>query len=246
MTARRLGHGFWPYLLPMGAFLGSVEIANRAPETAQPALLALKVALPAGLLLYFAARGHYGELRGYPGGARAVLADVLVGLAGAVVWMAPYVLFEPAHAWATADPDAAFDPGHLGPDLVWLAVGLRAPGYALVTPFMEELFMRSWLMRYVDVLDRRADFRDVPIARFTWRSFLVVIVFFHFTHVFWEWPVMLLWAVGTQLWFYHRGHLAPIVLVHAVTNGTILAAAALGSGRIPGPDGTPIDLWFFV
>ena len=39
---------------------------------------------------------------------------------------------------------------------------------------------------------------------------------------------MSVWAVGTMLWFYHRKHIMSLVLVHAVTNGSILAFAVLG------------------
>ena len=95
-------------------------------------------------------------------------------------------------------------------------------------------------------LDRERDFRNAPIARFTWRSFLVVTLYFVFSHQQWEWGVMLLWALLTMAWFYHRRHLAPIVLVHLVTNGAILLFVVLCDGRVSGADGLPIPFWFLV
>ena len=125
-------------------------------------------------------------------------------------------------------------------------LALRAIGYAGVTPFVEELFVRSWLLRFIDVFDQRKDFRKVPMARFTWRSFLVVVGFFVFTHVQWEWGVMFGWVLLTQAWFYYRGHLMPIVIAHAVTNGAIWAFVVAFDGRFTDASGAPIPLWFFL
>jgi hypothetical protein len=55
----------------------------------------------------------------------------------------------------------------------------------------------------------------------------------------WEWPVAVLWIVGTQLWFYRRRHLGSVVLVHATSNFAIFVAVLLA-------DGTGLDLWYFL
>jgi CAAX prenyl protease-like protein len=225
----------------MLSFLIIATFGQSAPEAAKPWLLVLRAALPGGLFLWFALQGRYPELRGYPGTVGDIGLDVAVGLLGAALWVAPFVLFPALR------PDAAgFDPQQLGASLVWLTLTLRVIGYALVTPFIEELFVRSWLMRYIDVFDQKRDFRNVPIARFTWRSFLVVTAYFVFSHQQWEWGVMLVWTLLTMAWFYRRKHLAPIVLVHAVTNGAILLFVALSEGRISGADGIPIPFWFLL
>jgi CAAX prenyl protease-like protein len=225
----------------MLSFLAIVTFGESMPAGAQPWLLLLRAALPGGLFLWFAWRGFYPELRGYPGRSTDLALDVAVGLLGAALWVMPFVFF------AALRPDeTGFDSQQFGADLVWLAVATRAVGYVLVTPFVEELLVRSWLMRYIDVFDKQRDFRSVPIARFTWRSFLVVTTYFVFSHQSWEWGVMLLWTLLTMAWFYHRKHLAPLVLVHAVTNGAILLFAVLCEGRIQGGDGLPISFWFLV
>ena len=71
------------------------------------------------------------------------LGDVLLGVAGAALWMAPYLVFD---SFASLVP--AVDKG-LNVPLIEAPVrlGLRAIGFCLVTPFMEELFVRSWLQR---------------------------------------------------------------------------------------------------
>ena len=120
---RREGHGWWPYLLPFFVFLGVQMVASRAPEAAQTVFLPLKVAAPLGLFLYYFACGEYPELRGFGARWRGAPLDLLVGVAGAALWVAPYLL------WPSWRPGAeeAFDPGRLGPDLVWLTLELLTP-----------------------------------------------------------------------------------------------------------------------
>jgi hypothetical protein len=153
----------------------------------------------------------------------------------------PFVLFP-----SLCPEEPGFDPEQFGASSAWLTLSIRAVGFAAVTPFIEELFVRSWLLRYIDVFETRKDFRKIPIALFSWRSFLVVTVYFVFSHQSWEWSVMLAWTLLTMAWFYHRKHLAPLVLVHAVTNGAILAFVVFFDGHFTGADGQPLGLWFFL
>ncbi|TMA33534.1 MAG: CPBP family intramembrane metalloprotease [Deltaproteobacteria bacterium] len=215
----------------MVAFLVIVELSGRVSEPFAPVFLVLRVIAPLGLFLYFALRGEYPELRG----ARAI------GLAGAALWMAPFLF------WDSLRPrDHGFDVGQLGPGGEWLAQTLRAIGYVGVTPFVEELFVRSWLLRYVDVAETRKPFRTVPIGRFSWRSFLIVTLWFVYSHLQWEWGVMFAWTLLTMAWFYQRKHIAPLVLVHAVSNGAIFAFVVAFDRIFRDAAGAPISLWFFL
>jgi CAAX prenyl protease-like protein len=238
---QRRGHGFWAYLVPLFSFLLILQFKGHFPDTWAGGFLAFQVVLPAGLFVHFARRGDYPELRGFRTDANLLL-DVGVGLAGAAIWVAPFVLVD---AWRPEDP-GAFDPQLLGPSLVGLTFALRVVGYGIVTPFIEELFMRSWLLRYAEVFDKRRDFRDVPIAHFSRRSLSIVLAFFVLSHVTWEWPVMFVWALGTMLWFYHRKHIVPLIVVHAVTNLAIFGFVVLFDGRLLDGAGEPISLWFFI
>ncbi|MEM7412896.1 MAG: CPBP family glutamic-type intramembrane protease [Myxococcota bacterium] len=238
--AKKRSSGWGPYWYPMLAFLLLVEIGARAPEVLQPLFLTLKVAAPLGFFTYFWLRGAYPELRGARWGALAV-ADIVVGLVGAGLWMVPLV------AWDSLRPeDAGFDRFQLGEAGVAVTLAIRGVGYFGVTPFVEELFVRSWLMRFVEVFDRKGDFRKVPIAKFGWRSFIVVMIYFVFSHVSWEWGIMFGWSLLTMLWFYYRKHLAPLVLVHAVTNGAIFFFVLLFDEQFTDSAGEAISLWFFL
>lgn len=226
----------------MFGFLVLVEIGGRVPSTLKPLLAVASVAVPLALLLWHAHRTGYPELRGLRWTARDLALDVGIGVLGAALWVAPYLWI----AAARPGPDVAFDPQHLGASREWLALSLRAIGFGLVTPFVEELFVRSWLTRYADVFDRPDDFRDVPIARYSLRSFATVVIFFTLSHATWEWPVAVVWIVLTQLWFYRRGHLLPLVLVHAVSNLSIFLFVLIADGRLKDAGGSPLSLWFFL
>lgn len=239
---RRKDSGWAPYWAPMLSFLLAVELGGRLPEAAQPLVFVLKVLAPLGFFVYFLRRGRYPELFGADWSGGRWLADVAVGLLGAALWMGPFLL------WDGLRPEdvEGLDPEQLGAQGVGFVLALRAIGYAGVTPFVEELFVRSWLIRYIEVFDRRGDFRTLPIARFSWRSFIVVTLYFVFSHAQWEWGVMAVWTLLTMAWYYQRGHLAPIVLVHAVTNGAIWAFVVAFDGHFLDAEGRPIPLWFFL
>ena len=237
---QRKASGWAPYWAPYVSFLLLVEVSGRIATPLAPIFLVLRVIVPFGLIVFFAMRDEYPELRGARWGAWAI-ADVAIGLFGAAVWIAPFLVFD-----SLRPSQHGFDVAQLGPGGEWLAQALRAFGYVVATPFVEELFVRSWLLRYVDVAETRKSFRSVPIAHFSWRSLAVVTLWFVLSHVRFEWGVMLAWTLLTMRWFYLRKHLAPIVLVHAVTNGAIFAFVVLFDGVFRDASGAPISLWFFL
>jgi CAAX prenyl protease-like protein len=243
--SERAGHGWWPYLLPYVSFLVLVEVGHRVPDDLSPLMLVVKPLVPAALMLHYFRNGAYPELRGFRWGGGAGL-DVLVGLFSAALWMLPFILFDSVRELMGVDPSQGFDPEQMGGSLVPLALSLRMLGFALVTPFFEELFIRSFVMRYSEIYPGPGDFRDLPLARFTLRSFLASTVIFTAGHLSWEWPVALAWISLTNLWFYRRGHLMSVVVVHAVANASILVFVALFSGSFQDGRGNPLPLWFFL
>ena len=220
--------GAAPYLAPYAAFLALVELQARVPNAAT-LLFPLRVFVPAALLAFVWRRGAYAELRGYRLSA-ATLADLALGLAIAALWVAPYLLL-PSLARGEA-----FDPALMGEGRRALALGLRLAGFALITPFVEELFVRSFLLRFSEVFDRDGDFRSEPIARFAWRGFIVTAVWFTFSHAPWEWWVALPTGIALNAWLYQRGHLMACVVAHASANAAIWAFVVCA----------PSPLWEFL
>ncbi|HEX2486525.1 MAG TPA: CAAX prenyl protease-related protein [Myxococcota bacterium] len=233
MAARRQ-HDWWPYLAPYGLFLMLVEVGARVPPETLWVVRVLRVVLPGLLVLHFARRGRYPELAGYRPGAGGLAADVAVGVLIAALWMGPYLLFP---SLSRPDVSEGFDPAAIyGAGREALGFAVRLAGFAVVTPFVEELFVRSFLHRLVDVVDTHMDFRKVPVAHYTRRGFVTTVAWFTLTHVTWEWPVALVAGVVFNLWLYRRGHIGAVIVAHAAANAAIWLAVVLG------PDGWRIFL----
>ncbi|MBW2396908.1 MAG: CAAX prenyl protease-related protein [Deltaproteobacteria bacterium] len=223
MSARS-DHGWWPYLAPYGLFLAIADLGSRMPENTAPLMLVLRVAVPGALLLVFAWRGRFPELRGFRPGLGG-LADIAAGLAIAALWVVPYLVFPNLPQPVAGE---GFDASILGGGREAIALTIRVTGFVLVTPFLEELFVRSFLIRYAEVYDTGEDFRTVPMARYQRRAFWVTVVWFTFTHAQWEWLVAFPTGILLNLWLYRRGHLGAPILAHMVANGAIAAAVLLG------------------
>lgn len=88
----------------------------------------------------------------------------------------------------------------------------RVGGAVLVVPLMEELFWRSFLIRYI--IDQ--DFDKVQPGRFTWPSFLTTVLLFGLEHQFILAGVMA--GVFYNLILYRTRSLTQCVFAHAVTN----------------------------
>ena len=100
----------------------------------------------------------------------------------------------------------------------------RVAGAVLVVPLMEELFWRSFLMRYM--VD--ADFDRVPLGSFSWLSFLVTVLLFGLEHHF-ILAGMMAGAIYSIILYKSRS-LTQCVLAHGVTN-LALALYVLVSGK---------------
>ena len=168
-------------------------------------LYSVKTAVVLGALAFFWPR--YDELKGRPfGGGGDVVGAVAVGL---VVYLAWVRMDWP---WAMQGTPSGYDPFRAGEGLGTVLAGIRLFGAVVVVPVMEELFWRSFLLRYV--IEPR--FESVRLGTFTPLSFLITVVLFGFEHHLWL-AGMLAGAAYTIL-LYRTGRLWPCILAHAVTN----------------------------
>jgi uncharacterized protein len=217
----------WPYLAPYGVLVGLAELGGWLPALAAP-LLAARVVLPALLVAAAWRLGAYPELAAPH--RRLGAQDAAFGLAIAALWVAPYLT---SPALPRGEP---FAPDALGPELrpVWLA--LRGLGFALVSPLVEELFVRSFLHRAAEAWPRWRRFAELTVGRPHRVGFAVTLVWFTLSHSPWEWWVALPTGALLNLWLYRRGSLASVWLAHAVANAAIAALVVLG----------PWELWAFL
>lgn len=179
-------------------------------------LYPLKILLVVGVLATF--RLSYTELRGF----KFSLSNTALSLAAGVLVFAVWVSLD--ISWAVlGEPGAGFDPRDDGQIDWWLA-GFRLAGAALVVPLMEELFWRSFLMRWIV----KSDFLSVNPSAVTFAAVLLSSIVFGFEHHQW---LAGIFAGLVYAWLYrYTGHLMYAIFAHAVTNG-VLGAWVLMSGQ---------------
>jgi hypothetical protein len=197
---------WFPYVAPFATFIAFTFGGAQWPGTAHLWYLAKTVVVGAMLWGF---RGHYVEL----GWSRTVAdwtTGLSVGVIVLVVWVAPEETLEPLRI----GDGAGFDPYAfgLGTILTWAVIAVRVFGAAVVVPVMEELFWRSFLMRYL--ID--TDFKSVALGAFSTFSFAVVAVAFGFEHDRWLVGIAAGVAYGGLLVW--RRDLFTCVLAHGVTN----------------------------
>jgi len=181
-------------------------------------LYPLKALSVAALLFFF--RREYRELQMADLlNARATLTACLAGIVTFVLWV--------CLDWkiAVAGGPAGFNPS-LFPDgpIRFFMTATRIGGAVLVVPVMEELFWRSFLLRYM----MNPDFEGVPIGDFSWPSFLTTTILFGLEHHL----VIAGMVAGAiyNLLLYKTRSLAQCVFAHAVTN-LALAIYVLYTGK---------------
>ena len=200
---RILPFGLFMLLLALrGAVAGNADIDARW-------IYGLNVVLVGGLLLWL--RREYGELvRQLAPNTRELLLAIAVGFIVFVLWIsldAPWM--------ALGEPTASFVPVDAAGQLIWPLIAVRWIGATLVVPVMEELFWRSFLMRWVD----NVRFEAVMPQRTTLKAIVLSTFVFTLAHTLWLAAVI---AGLAYAWLYVRtGKLWVPIVAHAVTNGVL-------------------------
>ncbi len=162
-----------------------------------------------GLLGYF--WREYGELvaQTWPSPSETAL-GVGVGLVVFALWIhldAPWMTI--------GSPSATFLPLDAQGHLIWPLVVVRWIGAALVVPVMEELFWRSFLMRWI----QSPQFESVVPQRVGLKAIVLSTFLFMLAHTLWLAAII---AGLAYAWVYVRtGKLWVPVIAHAVTNGAL-------------------------
>jgi uncharacterized protein len=218
----------WPRVLPFGlymAFLALESLLDSAsawvPFLAESRVLLslwlypIKIVVVLGALLY--GWSQYDELRDklYASLCEGVLT---IGV-GVVVYLA-WVRMD--WSWATLGQGAGYNPWQAGASAGALLAAVRLFGAAVVVPMMEELFWRSFLLRFVISLfsaektNVTPEFTSIPLGTFTPISFVVTVVLFGSEHTLWLAGMMA--GALYNLLLYKTRRLWPCILAHGVTN----------------------------
>ena len=152
----------------------------------------------------------YGELRdGPPVAPREWAIAAAVGIAVFLAWIA----FD--SGWAAFEGGAAFVPLRADGSLDPVLAGLRLFGLVLVVPVMEELFWRSFLLRWIG----KRDFLAADPGKAGAAALLLSSALFALEHT--QWLAGLLAGLAYS-WIYMRaGNLRVPIASHAITNGLL-------------------------
>ena len=203
----------WARVIPFALFMVLLAVRGYVPQDStwlDPRwVYGLSVLIVAGSIAYF--WREYRELAS--GSGPSLLQAVVALMVGAVVFKLWILLTEP---WMMlGQPTASFRPVDADGQLQWGLVAVRWIGAALLVPVMEELFWRSFLMRWID----NPDFEKVDPSEVSPKAMVLSTLVFMLAHTQWLGAIVAGLAYA-WLYRYTRSLWAPI-LAHAVTNGVL-------------------------
>ena len=204
----------WLRLLPFVAFMVLLALRGLAPADNSWGfdtrwLYALNLLVVGAMLLAW--WREYGELawQNAPTAREWALA-IAVGLVVFALWIqldAPWMQI--------GEPTAAFVPADAQGRLNWPLIVVRWLGAALLVPVMEELFWRSFLMRWL----QEPVFEGLDPRRTGAKAVLLSTFVFMLAHPLWLAAIVA--GLAYALLYRSTGKLWPAVIAHAVTNGAL-------------------------
>lgn len=229
-----------PYVAPFGVYMLFLLIQSRLPLESLTFMYPLRALTVAAVLVCF--WKAYDELKwnGRPACSSVSvqwLLGILVGTVAIVIWIGidPYYpgigrIF--GHLsnlmnWLGGDPvvplppPEVFDPTTIeSVGLRYGFIGFRIFGAVIVVAFMEELFWRGFLIRWL--IDE--DFKKVPVGTYTRASFVLTVIFFGLEHDQWLAGVI---CGALYNWLYYRTRSIPACVIAHATSNALLAAWVL-------------------
>lgn len=210
-AAPMLSPAAWVRVLPFLVYLLFILVVDLLGRFGVPAaqlrwIYGLKIfAVTMTLLMCWR---HYTELHSWRVGPIWAAIAVAVGVIVFILWIAL------GAGWMVVGTPAGFDPRN-GGHIDYLMVAVRIAGAALVVPIMEELFWRSFLMRWLDA----ADFLSVAPGKVRLQSVAIAALLFGFEHN--QWLAGIVAGVAYSALYMRQKSLWTPILAHAVTNGVL-------------------------
>ncbi len=159
------------------------------------------------------------------------LLGIVFGVVGIGLWLLPTVVFdrmgfgydEAVPMWLTrlgvASRAEGFNPGEVfapGSAAYWSSMILRFFRAAVVVAFVEEIFWRGFLMRYV--MNPDGKFWNEPFGRPAMRSYLIVTAAFVAIHSAVDWPAALVYGSLTYWLTVKTKSLGAVITMHFTAN----------------------------
>jgi len=200
-TLIKHSHPVLPYIVPFVIFLIFTGLASYTPLSLLW-LYPLKTIITGALLIWF--RGSYSEIK-----PKFSILAFIIGLLVFAIWIIP------TNYYPLLDTPKNVSPYELAgfsqiAAIIWIC--FRMIGAVVVVPIMEELFWRSFLIRYL--ID--PGFKIVPIGKFSWLSLIVTVILFGAEHN--QWLPGIIAGILYTLLLYRTKSLFACIVAHAITN----------------------------
>ena len=194
------------YVLPMAAFMVLTALEGFAPSAYYVWLYALKCVVVTATLFWFR-RTTWQDIQP---SVRVLIPAVVVGLAVFGQWILLDKLIPYPHLGSRIglNPFSTIE----SPVVLFMFLTVRFYGLAVMVPVMEELFWRSFLLRYMT----DPDFTKLPLGTFSWQAFAIVAGMFGLLHS--EWLVAIICACAYGLLLRQTKSIFACIIAHGVTN----------------------------
>ncbi len=190
---------FFPHVVPFALFMLFTYIPTFV-DVSRTIIYPIKTIIVAISLIYYW-NDYKNEIH--------ISFDWLAVLSGVVVfliWILPEGLYPQIGS-------SEFNPYELtNGSSVYFVIAFRLIGASLIVPLMEELFWRSFALRFVN----KPDFKSLPLGYFSWFSFIFVSIIFGFEHH--RWLVGIFAGLIYAGVLYRRKNLFDPIVSHSVTN----------------------------
>ena len=212
-----MGSAGWIRIIPFAVFMGFIGLQQILEWTVTKGwqdlteeqllyLYPIKALIVTGLLIYFWRKYselHFADFKNLT----HTMVSIFLGLLVFVLWI--------NMDWgiATFGESKGFNPFLIENDPTRnIMIFSRIFGAALVVPIMEELFWRSFMLRYIIT----ADFTTIRVGTYTLTSFAICAVLFGLEHNLFLAGIMA--GVSYSVLLYWTKSIYQCILAHAVTN----------------------------
>ncbi len=207
------------HIVPLALFLGlqflvpAIRIENpdlpwwrSSPEHW---IYPLQAVLCLALLIFWRRQYHFGK-------PRLIGFAMVFGLIGIAIWLVPSWLGWQDRSGETGGFDPTVFNQQTHPVVSWSVLAMRFLRLVVVVPFVEEIFWRGFLMRWLIESKKRWD--EIPIGTFGHLSFWGTTVMVGLAHAGPDFLVALIWGALIGFVTLRAKNLWAPVVAHAVAN----------------------------
>jgi len=190
--------------IPLESAFEFILANNTAALYLTPFFYTVRILLVIIALIYF--RNAYDELKWEGINRQGLILSLFIGAMVFILWI------NLDQDFAKQGENKSFDPNLLPDVFYYIFIIIRLTGASLIVPLFEELFWRSFILRYII----NPDFTSIRIGAFTWPSFIIASVLFGLEHNLWLAGIVA--GVLYNMLLYRTKNLYLCIMAHGMTN----------------------------